>query len=216
MDFKTIEAAHVVVKVVIWESCCKAVWSRARVHEKCRCIWLLSPEVTAWYARSPPCSAAQRMPVPHGNPLLCIMENMLIFSHFCLWEIFTRCAALSVHLHSVAALFPCRATVFPVGAVIIPTQTAAAPNNSSAEPGNSTCRFRTTLENRRKRYSVHDLCYCGTLRCWWTEVELEEGGMIHPHPKLGQTYSPKACRTYLLLLPFFLKPCFYMPRADSS
>lgn len=89
MDFKTIEEAHVVVKVVIWKSCCKAIWYRARVHEKCQCLWLLFPEVTECYARSPPFAAAQRMPLLHRNPVLCRMENMLIFPYFCLWEIFT-------------------------------------------------------------------------------------------------------------------------------
>ena len=88
--------------------------------------------------------------------------------------------------------FPCSAVVFPIGVVIIMPQTAAVLNNFSAEPGDSICRFRTTLENKRNGYSVYDLCYCGTLSCWLTQPELEEGEVIHPHPKLGQTCSPKA------------------------
>lgn len=91
-------------KVVIWKSCCEAIWFGASLHEKCQCTWLLSPEVTAWYTPSPPSPAVLHMPMLHGNSALCIMENILKFPYFCLWEILTWCSAIAAHLYSLPAL----------------------------------------------------------------------------------------------------------------
>lgn len=104
-----------------------------------------------------------------------------------------------------SSVLPCRAVVFLFGAVIITTQTASAPRNSSAQPSN-TCCFRNTLKKQTKCYFLYNLCYCGTLL-----GITEEGRMIHPHPKLGQTCPLKpgtppnhdiSCQKKTYLLPY--------------